>query len=228
MFGLVVIMKTTIVVLWLMIVAGLLANCSLNSADPGESLDRRRLAAHEQPAPLPEQTPEMASAIFAGGCFWCMERPFDELEGVLATTSGYIGGHVENPTYYQVARDDTGHAEAVRVLYDPQKVSFKQLLDVYWRNVDPFDPRGQFCDKGDPYRSAIFYQDDEQRRLSEASKHEVEKRFNRAVHTEVVAASVFYPAEIYHQDYYRKKPYRYTYYRFACQRDLRLEHLWGS
>jgi peptide-methionine (S)-S-oxide reductase len=181
-----------------------------------------------QPAKLPEQTEGLAIAIFAGGCFWCMEPPYDKLDGVIATTSGYTGGHVEHPTYRQVTDTDTGHFEAVRILYDPAKISYQQLLDVFWRNIDPFDGRGQFCDKGDSYRSAIFYQNDEEKKLAEQSKQVVAGRFgDEQIETEIRAAETFYAAENYHQDYYRKNPLRYTYYRFACRRDDRLEELWG-
>ena len=180
-----------------------------------------------QPAALPEQTDGLATAIFAGGCFWCMEPPYDELDGVIATTSGYTGGHIKNPTYRQVSYEDTGHYEAVRILYDPTKISYQELLDVFWRNVDPLDARGQFCDKGDSYRSAIFYQNEDEKRLAEQSKQTVAKRFKKPIQTEIIAASEFYPAENYHQDFYLTNPLRYLYYRYACRRDDRLEQLWG-
>ena len=174
--------------------------------------------------------PGTASAIFAGGCFWCMEPPFDTLEGVVSTTSGYIGGHVENPTYKQVTSGNTGHAEAVEVIYEPDKISYEELLAVFWRNIDPVDGRGQFCDKGNQYRSAVFYQGAEQKQAAEESKAQLESsgRFDGPVVTEVVPATTFYPAEEYHQNYYRKNPIRYKYYRFGCGRDRRLEKLWGD
>ena len=171
-----------------------------------------------------------AKATFAGGCFWCMEGPFDELEGVLSTTSGYTGGHTANPTYEQVSAGGTGHAEAVEVAYDPQRISYQELLTVYWRNVDPTTPNAQFCDHGDQYRPAIFYHNEEQRRLAEASKQEIDrtKTFSASIVTEITQATEFYPAEEYHQDFYRKNPIRYKFYRLTCGRDARLTELWGS
>ena len=171
-----------------------------------------------------------AKATFAGGCFWCMEGPFDELDGVLSTTSGYTGGHMANPTYEQVSAGGTGHAEAVEVAYDPQRISYQELLTVYWRNVDPTTPNAQFCDHGDQYRPAIFYHNEEQRRLAEASKQEINrtKTFNASIVTEITQATEFYPAEEYHQDFYRKNPIRYKFYRLTCGRDARLTELWGS
>lgn len=177
----------------------------------------------------PASTP-VAEAIFAGGCFWCMEPPYDQLPGVLSTTSGYIGGHQANPTYEQVSAGSTGHAEAVLVRYDPRQVSYARLLEVFWRNVDPLTANAQFCDRGSQYRSAIFYLDAEQQRLAEASKQQLATsgRFRQPIVTEVVAAGTFYPAEAYHQDYYQRNPLRYKYYRYGCGRDRRLEALWGS
>ena len=171
-----------------------------------------------------------AKATFAGGCFWCMEGPFDELEGVLSTTSGYTGGHMANPTYEQVSAGGTEHAEAVEVAYDPQRISYQELLTVYWRNVDPTTPNAQFCDHGDQYRPAIFYHNEEQRRLAEASKQEIDrtKTFSASIVTEITQATEFYPAEEYHQDFYRKNPIRYKFYRLTCGRDARLTELWGS
>ncbi len=170
------------------------------------------------------------SAVFAGGCFWCMEPPFDKLDGVLSTTSGYIGGHVEDPGYKQVSAGGTGHAEAVEVVYDPRKISYEELLAVFWRNIDPVDGKGQFCDKGSQYRSAVFYVDEYQKRAAEESKAALEKsgRFREPIATEIVPATTFYPAEDYHQDYYLKNPIRYKYYRHGCGRDRRLEKLWGD
>lgn len=168
------------------------------------------------------------TAIFAGGCFWCMEPPFDKLDGVTATVSGYSGGHTENPTYKKVSHDDTGHYEVLEVTYDPTKVDYETLLDVFWKNVDPLDAHGQFCDKGSSYRTAIFYNNDEQKKIAENSKQQLvdSKRFQQEIVTPVLPAKKFYPAEEYHQDYYQKNPVRYKYYRFSCGRDKRLEELW--
>jgi len=169
-----------------------------------------------------------ATAIFAGGCFWCMEPPFDALAGVTATTSGFTGGHKVKPSYTEVSSGGTGHVEAVKISYDPAQVSYQQLLDVYWRNIDPLDDGGQFCDRGHEYLSAIFYQNDEHKILAEQSKAAVEKRLGRAVATAIRPAAPFYAAEDYHQDYYRKNPVRYKYYRYSCGRDQRLVELWGK
>ena len=171
-----------------------------------------------------------AKAIFAGGCFWCVEADFDKVPGVLATVSGYIGGTVANPTYEQVSRNQTGHAEAVEVVFDPQKVTYAQLVDFFWRTIDPTVKNRQFCDAGSPYRTAIFTLDDEQMRVAQASRAALErnKPFKEPVVTQIVAAGPFYPAEAYHQDYYRKNPIRYDYYRGGCGRDERLRQLWGD
>jgi len=172
----------------------------------------------------------LATATFAGGCFWCMEPPYDKLDGVISTTSGYTGGRKKNPTYEEVSGGTTGHAEAVQVTYDPTKVSYQKLLEVFWKNIDPFTPNAQFCDHGSQYRSAIFYHDEEQKRLAEASKQELEKsgRFTQPIVTEIVPAGEFYPAEDYHQDYYQNNPVRYKYYRYRCGRDEALEKIWGK
>lgn len=172
----------------------------------------------------------VAIATFAGGCFWCMEPPFDAIEGVISTTSGYTGGHTVNPTYEQVSAGTTGHAESVEVRYNPNIVSYQKLLDVYWHNVDPLDAGGQFCDRGNQYRTAIFYHTEEQRRLAEASKHALEEQgtLPGKIVTQIVPAGPFYPAEEYHQDYYEKNPIRYRFYRFSCGRDKRLAELWGE
>ncbi len=170
----------------------------------------------------------LAVATFAGGCFWCMEPPFDELEGVVDTTSGYTGGHVADPTYEQVSSGGTGHAEAVRVRYDPAEVGYRELLEVFWRNIDPLDAGGQFCDRGAQYRTAIFYHDARQRRLAEQSRREIAARLDAPIATEIVAAGAFYEAEDYHQNYYEKNPLRYKFYRFTCGRDGRLEEVWGE
>jgi peptide-methionine (S)-S-oxide reductase len=172
----------------------------------------------------------LAIATFAGGCFWCMEPPYDKLDGVISTTSGYTGGRKKNPTYEEVSGGTTGHAESVQVVYDPTKVSYEKLLEVFWHNIDPFTPNAQFCDHGSQYRSAIFYHNEEQKRAAEASKQELEKsgRFTQPIVTEIVPAGEFYPAEDYHQDYYQNNPVRYKYYRYRCGRDARLEEIWGK
>jgi peptide-methionine (S)-S-oxide reductase len=175
------------------------------------------------------QAPKTATAIFAGGCFWCTEADFDKVPGVISTTSGYIGGTVKNPTYQQVSTGGTGHAEAVEVVYDPARVSYAKLLDVFWRNIDPLVKDKQFCDSGDQYRSAIFYMTDEEKKLAEETKKKVEAKFApRTVYTQIVKADTFYKAEDYHQDYYKKNESRYNFYRWNCGRDQRLEQLWGK
>jgi peptide-methionine (S)-S-oxide reductase len=170
----------------------------------------------------------LAKATFAGGCFWCMEPPFDKLDGVVSTTSGYTGGAKKNPSYEEVSSGGTGHAESVQVAYDPSKVSYAKLLEVYWHNVDPTVANRQFCDTGEQYRTAIFYHDAEQKRLAEESRAEVQKKLGKPVLTEIVAASAFYAAEEYHQDYYMKNPIRYKFYRNGCGRDARLKEIWGE
>lgn len=179
-------------------------------------------------SPVPGGRLEMAT--FAGGCFWCMEHPFDELPGVISVTSGYTGGYQPNPTYEQVSAGGTGHAESVQVLYDPARIGYRQLLERYWHNVDPTVKDRQFCDVGHQYRSAIFYHNEEQRRLAFQTKEALEKsgRFKGPLFTEIVPAGVFYPAEAYHQHYYKKNPLRYKFYRARCGRDQRLRELWGS
>ena len=171
-----------------------------------------------------------AKATFAGGCFWCMEPPFDILPGVLSTTSGYTGGKKMNPTYREVSDGETGHAEVVQVVYDPTKVSYEQLLNVYWHNVDPTVKNQQFCDHGSQYRTGIFVHDEEQKKQAEASRSALlkAKPFKADIVTEITAASTFYPAEDYHQDYYLKNPVKYKFYRFNCGRDARLKELWGE
>lgn len=178
--------------------------------------------------PVAKAKTATATAVFAGGCFWCMEPPFDKLPGVVATTSGYTGGHKVNPTYEEVSAGDTGHVEAMQVTYDPKQISYKKLLDVFWINVDPLDKGGQFCDRGNTYTTAIFYQNEEQKKLAEQSKAEIEKKLGKSVVTAIRPASTFYAAEDYHQDYYKKNPLRYKYYRYSCGRDQRLEQLWGK
>jgi len=183
------------------------------------------------PAAKPDTMPaKTALATFAGGCFWCMVHPFDELPGVVSVTSGYIGGKTQNPTYNQVSAGNTGHAEAVQVTYDPAKVSYEKLLDVFWHNVDPLDAGGQFCDRGDQYRTAIFTYDDAQKQAALASKAKLDagKQLPGKIVTEIVPAGTYTKAEEYHQDYYKKNPVRYSYYRHGCGRDARLEQLWGK
>ena len=161
-----------------------------------------------------ENKAQLATATFAGGCFWCMEPPFDKLEGVVSTTSGYTGGTLKNPTYEEVSAGGTGHAESLQVVYDPAKISYAQLLEVFWRNIDPTVKDRQFCDVGHQYRTAIFYHDEEQKRLALESKQRLEQSGKfPAIYTEIVPAGTFYPAEDYHQDYYKKNPVRYKYYR---------------
>ncbi len=192
------------------VLAGLMLGASLMAAEPMD------------------QGKATATAVFAGGCFWCMEPPYDELAGVVSTTSGYTGGQKLNPTYREVSAGGTGHFEAVQVAYDPAKVGYEKLLEVFWRNVDPLDGGGQFCDRGDSYKTAIFYQNEDQKRLAEQSKAGIEQRLGRKVATEILPAATFYAAEGYHQDYYKKNPIRYKYYRYSCGRDQRLEKLWGK
>jgi len=171
---------------------------------------------------------EQATATFAGGCFWCMEPPFEALPGVISVTAGYTGGTKSNPTYEEVSAGGTGHAEAVQIIYDPSRVSYEKLLDVFWHNVDPTVDDRQFCDVGSQYRSEIFTHDSAQRSASETSRTEVEKKLGKPVQTQIVDAGIFYRAEEYHQDYYKKNPIRYRYYRYRCGRDARLREIWGA
>jgi peptide-methionine (S)-S-oxide reductase len=184
----------------------------------------------DKPATLPPVPPGQAVAIFAGGCFWCMEKPFEDLEGVASVTSGFTGGSRRNPTYDEVSAGGTGHAEAVRIVFDPKRVGYARLLEVFWHNIDPVSANGQFCDRGSQYRSAIYYVNEEQKALAEASRRALEKsgRFRQPIATEIAAAGEFYPAEEYHQDFYKKNPRRYYSYREGCGRDRRLRELWGD
>ncbi len=177
-----------------------------------------------------KQGKKLETATFAGGCFWCMESPFEDLPGVVSVTSGYTGGQKKDPTYEEVSAGGTGHAESVEIIFDPMKIGYKQLLEVFWHNIDPTTPNQQFCDRGSQYRSAIFYHDKTQQQLAEESKKKIEAmpKFNRKVFTQVLQASVFYPAEEYHQDFHKKNPIRYNAYRFGCGRDRRLKELWGE
>ena len=188
------------------------------------------LASLAAAAAPPEIPPGHAVATFAGGCFWCMEPPYDKLPGVTATISGYTAGRKANPTYQEVSAGGTGHAEAVQVVYDPKKVSYEKLLEVFWVNIDPRVKDRQFCDSGTQYRTGIFYHDEAQRKAAEASRAALEKSrpFKEPIVTPVEMASAFYPAEDYHQDYYTKNPVRYNFYRNGCGRDTRLKQLWGD
>ncbi|MDD5712767.1 MAG: peptide-methionine (S)-S-oxide reductase MsrA [Smithellaceae bacterium] len=172
----------------------------------------------------------LEKATFAGGCFWCMQPPYDKLPGVKKTVVGYTGGQKKNPTYEEVSSGKTGHAESIEVTYDPAEISYSKLLDVFWHNVDPLVKNRQFCDVGNQYRTAIFYHNDEQKRLAEASKEALEKsgHLHGAIYTEIVPATTFYPAEEYHQEYYQKNPLRYKFYRYNCGRDQRLQDIWGT
>ena len=173
---------------------------------------------------------QLSKATFAGGCFWCMESPFESLDGVVSVTVGYTGGTKVNPTYEEVSAGGTGHAESVEIAYDPSKISYQKLLDIFWHNIDPLTKDAQFCDHGHQYRSAIFFHDPAQRKLAEESKAALEAsgRFKQPIVTEITPASTFYRAEEYHQHYHQKNPLRYRLYRFSCGRDQRLRQLWGD
>ena len=183
-----------------------------------------------EPVTKKPTSPQTATAIFAGGCFWCLEKPFDQLDGVLSTTSGYTGGKVENPSYEQVSKGGTGHVEAVRVEYDPSRVTYEKLLAVFWRNIDPVDGGGQFCDRGFHYTSAIFPTSADQEKSALASKAELtgSGKLPAPIATRILPAAPFFDAEEYHQNYYEKNPIRYRYYRYGCGRDKRLKELWGA
>ena len=184
-----------------------------------------------QPSPFQtfrSQTAARDTAVFAGGCFWCMEPPFDKLDGVVSTISGYAGGHVPNPSYEAVTAGGTGHREAIQVVFDPTRVGYQELLEVFWKNVDPLDGGGQFCDRGFSYTTAVFAKDREQAGLSEESMLKIQEKLETPLVTSIVRDAAFYPAEDYHQDYYLNNPIRYRYYRWSCGRDARLEELWGS
>ncbi len=178
----------------------------------------------------PATSKRLSQAVFAGGCFWCVEADFDKLDGVVDTVSGYTGGHVANPTYEQVSHKDTGHYEAVRVTYDPDIVSYSTLVTYFFRHVDPTDPNGQFCDKGDSYRTAIFVGNEEEREAAETEVEEIEESgvLKKPVVTRILQAETFWPAETYHQDYYKKNPLKYRFYRTTCGRDARLDDVWGD
>jgi peptide-methionine (S)-S-oxide reductase len=180
------------------------------------------------PASAQQTKAARVTAHFAGGCFWCMEPPFEKTKGVIAVISGYTGGATNGPSYEQVSAGGTGHYESVEVVYDPRQVTYAQLLEIFWRNVDPHDASGQFCDKGTQYRAAIFVANPDERRLAERSKQKAQAKLKQPVVTEILPASKFYPAEEYHQDYYKKNPVRYKFYRFNCGRDHRLGEVWGQ
>ena len=179
---------------------------------------------------MKNNTEKTASAVFAGGCFWCTESDFEKVDGVIEAISGYTGGHLKNPTYYQVSAGGTGHLESVKVIYDPSKVTYEQLLDYFWRHVDPTDPGGQFVDRGSQYRSAIFYANETQKRLAEKSKQQLEAfgKFDKPIVTDILPLGEFYPAEDYHQNYYKKNPIRYHYYRYGSGRDQFLKKTWAD
>ena len=201
--------KVTVISMFVLAIALFTGSSSANGQGAGEVLEK---------------------ATFAGGCFWCMEPPYDGLKGIVSVTSGYTGGQKKNPTYDEVSAGTTGHAEAVQIVYDPKKITYAKLLDTFWRNIDPLAKDRQFCDTGSQYRSAIFYHNEEQKRSAEASKKTLEqsKRFKGPIYTEIVPVSEFYPAEEYHQKYYKKNPLRYKFYRLNCGRDERLKELWGD
>ena len=171
---------------------------------------------------------QTATATFAGGCFWCMEPPFDELDGVISTTSGYTGGSTRNPTYEQVSAGRTGHTEAIQIVYDPSRVTYASLLQVFWRNVDAVDGDGQFCDRGPQYRPGVFHHSADQQKAAEASREQIATQLAKPIPVEIVAATEFYQAESYHQDYYKKNPVRYKFYKWNCGREQRLSALWGK
>ncbi|MBE9076014.1 peptide-methionine (S)-S-oxide reductase MsrA [Romeria aff. gracilis LEGE 07310] len=213
---------------WLSVLLLSTALLSCSSAEPSASVPAE--SASETAQLISADDSQLAEAVFAGGCFWCMEKPYDQLPGVVSTISGYTGGEVENPSYQQVSAGTTGHVEALQVRYDPEQISYEELLPVFWHNIDPVDDQGQFCDKGSQYRSAIFYQNEEQRQLAEASKRSLKasNKFDQPIATDLLPASEFYPAEDYHQNYYQTHPVRYKVYRFGCGRDQRLSELWGD
>ena len=189
------------------------------------------VAVKAQTPPASKAKPAVtALATFAGGCFWCMEGPFDALDGVISTTSGYMGGTKKDPTYQEVSGGRTGHTEAVQIVYDPSKVSYEKLLEVFWHNIDPVAANRQFCDAGTQYRSGIFYHDEAQKKAAEASKIAIDKgrSFKGVIATEITVVGTYYAAEDYHQDYYLKNPVRYRLYRQGCGRDARLKELWGD
>ncbi len=195
---------------------------------PGQPRASAPPGADTRPAQLPVARPGEATATFAGGCFWCMETAFEGVPGIRSATSGYCGGTEQHPTYEEVGAGNTGHAESVQVIFNPRIISYASVLELYWHNSDPFSAEGQFCDRGHQYRPAIFYHDQAQHRLAERTKQSIEARFEKRVVTEIVAYREFWPAENYHQDFYKKDPERYHSYREGCGRDQRLRELWGK
>ena len=186
------------------------------------------MTAFTTPTRATAPAPKLETATFAGGCFWSMERPFENTPGVVSTVVGFAGGTAKNPTYDQVSTRTTGHAESVQVQFDPSKVSYERLLDIYWHNIDPLTNDRQFCDQGTEYRTVVFYAKDSQRVAAERSRAEVQKHFTKPVVTQIVPMGAFYKAEDYHQDYYKRNPIRYKYYRGRCGRDERLKEVWGK
>ncbi len=213
-------MKRLVLLLLILLAAGLVTVVAADKKD-------REMTHNERKAAVAANT---ELAIFAGGCFWCMEPPFEKLPGVLSVTSGYTGGNTVDPTYKEVSAGRTGHTEAIEIVFDPSQVSYPQLLEILWMNIDPTDGKGQFVDRGNQYRSGIFYLNEEQRVQAEASKQKLERsgRFDKPIVTEIVPATTFYPAEEYHQDYYKKNPLRYKFYRYNSGRDRFLEKAWGN
>lgn len=212
-----------------LITALALPACAEQAETPAQAADpSAKTAAPPKAAPAAREG--LKTAVFAGGCFWCVEQAFDEVEGVVETTSGYAGGHLENPSYEQVSHGNTGHLEAVKVVYDPDKVDYQRLLNNFWHNVDPTDPNGQFCDQGSSYLSAVFAQNERQERLAEASKQALQasETAPSPIVTSIRGDVQFWPAEDYHQNYYKKNPLRYKFYKTACGRVDRLEELWGK
>ena len=202
-------------------------SCLRSSADAENGSDRTPVA------PVTPLAEGQAEAVFAGGCFWCMEAPFDTIDGVISTTSGYAGGEIEHPTYSEVSAGRTRHLEVIRIVYDPARVTYARLLDVYWHNVDPTDRSGQFCDRGAQYGPAIFVQNAEERRLAEESRDRAQAALSARgigdrIVTPIVDGGPFYSAEAYHQDFYQRNPGRYQQYRRGCGRDRRLQELWGA
>ena len=213
-----VLIRGSVLILSVLILATLVAACGAADLEAG---DGKTVA-------VDTNAEGLSKATFAGGCFWCMEPPFDKLDGVHATISGYTAGEQKNPTYRQVSAGLTGHTEAVQILFDAEKISFAELLEVFWANIDPLAVNRQFCDRGSQYRTGIYTHDEEQKRLAEQTKAATAKRFDQPIATEIKDATEFYPAEDYHQDYYKKNPVRYKTYRVGCGRDRRLQELWGD
>jgi peptide-methionine (S)-S-oxide reductase len=209
----------------------LLTKCGIGLAAVAAALAINSMAQTKVAAPIASaKTDATARAIFAGGCFWCMEAPFDVLPGVISTTSGYTSGQKKDPTYQEVSAGITGHTEAVEIVYDPKKITYEKLLETFWLNIDPTTANRQFCDRGTQYRSGIYYVDAAQEKAARESKAALDKskQFKETIQTEIVAATTFYPAEDYHQDYYKKNPFSYKFYRNGCGRDARLKQLWGD